>query len=62
MHISQLLYGNGSLTNGSIRILLASLTSPPYVGKQLTVLLHTQQRLSRYHVYCNVVPTINSVF
>ena len=29
--------------------LLASITSPPYVGKQLTVLLHTQRRLSRYH-------------
>ena len=43
MHISQLVYGRGSFTTASAGI--ASPTSPPYVGTQLTALFHTQPLL-----------------
>ena len=36
-------------------------TSPPYVGKQLTALFHTQPLL-KYLVYGIAAPTVNCVF
>ena len=40
---------------------IASPTSPRYVGKQLTVLWHTQPLL-KYRVYSIAAPTVNCVF
>jgi len=40
---------------------IASPTSPPYVGKQLTALFHAQP-LSKYLVYSIAPPTVNCVF
>jgi len=40
---------------------IASPTSPPYVGKQLTALFHTQPLL-KYLVYSIAAPTVNCIF
>ena len=40
---------------------IASPTSPPYVGKQLTALFHTQPLL-KYLVYSIATPKVNGVF
>lgn len=44
---AQLLWPYAGEAHSQAEAYIASSTSPPCVGKQLTVLLHTQQRLSR---------------
>ena len=61
MHIwkkSQLVYGRGSF---KLLVHIASPTSPPYVGTQLTALFHTQPLL-KCLVYGIAAPTVNYTF
>jgi len=58
MHVSQLVYGGA---HSRVETFVASHTSPPYVGKQITALFHTQLLL-RSLVYSNAAPMINCVF
>ena len=54
---SQLVYGRAHLR---VEASITSLTSPPYVAKQLTALFHTQPLLSL--LYCSIVPTVYCAF
>jgi len=55
----QSLYTGGA--HSQVLAYFASPTSPPYVGKQLTALFHTQPLL-KYLVYNNAAPTVNCIF
>ena len=55
---SQLVYRRGSFTSGSKH---SSPTFPPYVGKKLTALFHTQPPLTS-HFYSIAAQMVNCVF